>query len=162
MLDPTLATDAIVAAIAAIPSYSAAMTFQTPGGPLVRIAAFHYLEGSDEPLVKAVEEMPSPSTLVVWEGTRPGNFDGSTIWKHRWGVYIRMGNAAGVANPMGYERLWWTLCNALPTGSPVNIRYIQLYPGLDIMDTPSAEHMVDSNGVDFFKASIVIPEIGDN
>lgn len=162
MIDPTLATDAIVAAIASIPSFAAAMTFQTPSGPLVRITAFHYFDGSEETLVKAVDELPSPSTLVAWEGTRGGNFDGSTIWKHRWGVYMRMQNAAGVASPMGYERLWWTLCNALPAGSPVNLRYMELYPGLTLMDTPSVEHLVDSNGVDFFKASFVIPEIGDN
>jgi hypothetical protein len=162
VLNPAPATDAIAATLAAIPEVAAAMTVQTPGGPVVRISAFHYLMGDDQPLVKAIYEMPSPSMLIAWEGTRGGNFDGSTIWKHRWGVYFRMGNAAGVSDPAGYEYLWWVLCNKLPAGSTVNIRYMHLYDGLDIMDTPTIEHMVDEDQIDRFKATLVIPEIGDN
>jgi hypothetical protein len=162
MIGIELATDAIAAALASIPALAAAMTVSTPGGPVCRINAFHYLMGDEQTLVKAVYEMPAPSLLVAWEGTRGGNFDGATIWKHRWGVYYRMGNAAGIVDPVGYERLWYLTCNALPGGSPVNIRYMQLYDGLDIMDTPSVEHMLDEDQIDRFKGSFVIPEIGDN
>lgn len=162
MLNPLPATDAIAAALASIPELAAAMTVQAPGGPLVRISAFHYQLGQEQPLVKTVYEMPAPSMLVAWEGTKGGNFNGYQVWKHRWGVYIRMGNAAGVASSAGYEYLWSLICNGIPEGSAVNIRYMNLYPGLDIMDTPSVDHMLDQDQVDFFKGVFVIPEIGDN
>lgn len=162
MLNPAPATDAIAAALASIPALAAAMTVQTPGGPVCRINAFHYRMGEEETLVKALYEMPAPSMLIAWEGTKGGNFNGYQIWKHRWGVYIRMGNAAGVTNPAGYEYLWWLICNGMPQGSSVNIRYMQLFPGLDIMDTPSVEHTLDEDQIDRFKCAFVIPEIGDN
>jgi len=73
-----------------------------------------------------------------------------------------MGNAAGLTDPVGYEDLWWIVCNKLPGGSQTNIRYMQLYPGLDIMDTPSVAHALDEDLVDRFVGTFVIPEIGDN
>jgi hypothetical protein len=106
--------------------------------------------------------MPAPSMLVAWEGTKGGNFDGQTIWKHRWGIYYRMGNAAGVAVPVGYEDLWAITCNCPPGGTGPNIRNIQLCPGLDIMDTPSIDHALDEDLIDRFKGAFIFPELGDN
>ena len=39
--------------------------------------------------------------LLAWDGTQGGNFNGETIWKHRFNVYFRMGNAAGLSDPVG-------------------------------------------------------------
>jgi len=90
--------------------------------------------------------------LVAWERHNGGNFDGSQIWKHRLGhIYYRMGNAAGVANPVGYEDLWALTCNSPPGGHGPNIRNIELYSGLDIMDTPSIAHALDEDLIDRFK-----------
>ena len=82
-----------------------------------RISAFHFRLGQEHRLAEAIYKMPAPSMLVAWEGTKGGNFDGQTIWKHRWGIYYRMGNAAGVADPVGYEDLWWITCNRPPGGT---------------------------------------------
>jgi hypothetical protein len=99
---------------------------------------------------------------VVWDGTQGGNFDGETMWKHRFHVYFRMGNMAGSNDPVGYEELWTLVSNGIPTGSSVNIRYMNLLPGLNIMDTPSDAHAVDEDLVDRFVGTFIIPEIGDN
>ncbi len=154
MLNPAPITDAIAAVLRSIPELNTAIDS--------RVSAFHYRLGQEHRLAEAIYKMPAPSMLVVWEGTRGGNFDGQTIWKHRWGIYYRMGNAAGVADPVGYEDLWWITCNRPPGGSGPNIRQIQLYPGLDIMDTPSIDHELDEDLIDRFKGVFVIPEIGDN
>jgi hypothetical protein len=153
VLNPSPITDAIVGALRSIPELVAAM-----GG---RISAFHYRLGAEHRLAEAVYQMPAPSMLVAWEGTNGGNFDGQTIWKHRWGIYYRMGNAAGVSEPVGYEDLWWITCNRPPGGSGPNIRNLQLYPGLDIMDTPSIAHELDEDLIDRFKGLLIISEIGD-
>ena len=130
--------------------------------PTLRISAFHYRLGQENRLAEAVYAMPSPSMLVAWDGTQGGNFDGQTIWKHRFHVYFRMGNAAGSTQPMGYEDLWWMVCNRPPAGASANIRYISILPELDIMDTPSITHLLDEDQIDIFRGEFVLPEIGDN
>ncbi len=158
MLNPRPITDAIVTALANIPALAAAMTVNA----VVRIDAFHYQLGDEFSLAEAVYKMPAPSMLIAWEGTQPGNFDGCTIWKHKFSVFFRMGNAAGIGSPVGYEDLFWLACNGIPTGSSVNIRYMNLVSGVDIMDSPGILHRLDEDRMDFFQATFVIPEIGDN
>jgi hypothetical protein len=170
MLNPAGITDAIVTALKTITDLATAMTvLDANQDPVVRIVAFHYLLGQEQRLAEAIYGMPAPSMLVAWEGTKGGNFDGQTIWKHRFGIYYRMGNAAGAATPVGYEDLWALTCNGA-TGTPdktgavtgPNIRNIQIAAGLDIMDTPSIDHALDEDLIDRFKAVLIIPEIGDN
>ena len=169
MLNTSAVTDAIVAVLKTITDLAAAMTaLDATGAPVVRITAFHYLLGQEHRLAEAVYGMPAPSMLVAWEGSKGGNFDGQTIWKHRWGIYYRMGNAAGLAVPVGYEDLWALTCNGA-TGTPdktgavtgPNIRNIQIAAGVDIMDTPSIDHVLDEDLVDRFKAVFILPELGD-
>ena len=163
MLNPAPITDAIVAVLKTITDLAAAMTVVcTDKTSVVRITAFHYRMGQENRLMEAVYAMPAPSMLVAWEGTNGGNFNGYQIWKHRFGIYYRMGNAAGVASPVGYEDLWALTCNSPPGGDKPNIRNIQIYPGLDIMDTPSIDHALDEDLIDRFKGVFTIPEIGDN
>lgn len=162
MLNAARITDAIAAALRSIPDLAAAMTvLDANQRPVTRINPFHYCLGQENRLAEAVYAMPAPSMLVAWEGTNGGNFDGSQIWKHRWGIYYRMGNAAGVANPVGYEDLWALTCNGPCGGHGPNIRNIELYSGLDIMDTPSIAHALDEDLIDRFKGVFIIPEIGD-
>ena len=163
MLNPKLITDAVTAALQKIPALAAAMTVTDAGGnPNARISAFHYRLGAEHRLAEAIYKMPAPSILVAWEGTQGGNFSGYQIWKHRIAVYLRMGNMAGSVDPVGYEDLWWTLCNVPPSGASTNIRYLNILPALDIMDTPSVAHLLDEDQIDIFRGEFIIPEIGDN
>ena len=163
MLNASVLVDALVSALQAIPALAAAMTVvDSSGARVCRISGFHYLLGTERRRAEAIYKMPAPSMLVVWDGSEGGNFDGQTMWKHKFLVYFRMGNAAGIADPIGYEDLWSIVCNDPPTGSQQNIRYMQLYPGLDIMDTPSVAHALDEDLQDRFVGEWVIPEIGDN
>jgi hypothetical protein len=163
MLNPALITDALVGVLQTIPELAAAMTvLDANQQPIIRISAFHYRLGQENRLAEAIYAMAAPSMLVAWDGTQGGSFNGQSIWKHRFNVYFRMGNAAGLPDPIGYEDLWWIACNKPPTGSPVNIRYMNIVPGLDIMDTPSVAHALDEDLQDRFVGVFVIPEIGDN
>lgn len=163
MLNPAPITDAIVSALQSIPDLAGAMTvLDANQNAVCRIYAHHYRLGAEYRLAERIYKMPAPSLLVAWEGTHGGNFDGQTIWKHRFSVYFRMGNAAGSPDPVDYEQLWWLACNQPPAASPLNIRYMNLYPGLDIMDTPSVAHALDEDLQDRFVGTFVIPEIGDN
>ena len=162
MLNAAPITDSIAAVLQSIPDLAAAMTvLDANQNPVCRITAFHYRLGAEYRLAEAIYKMPAPSMLVAWDGTQGGNFNGQSIWKHRFNVYFRMGNAAGLTDPVGYEDLWSIVCNKPPTGSQVNIRYMQLYPGLDIMDTPSVAHALDEDLQDRFVGTFILPELGD-
>ena len=163
MLNPSQVTDAVVSTLASIPELAAAMTVMDANSdPTARITAFHFLLGADHRLAEAVYKMPAPSMLVVWDRDVGGNFNGYTICKHVIHVYFRMGNAAGLTDPVGYEDLWWIACNKPLQGNTQNIRYTNILPELDIMDTPSIAHMLDEDQIDIFRGEFVIPEIGDN
>ena len=128
-----------------------------------RITAFHYRLGQEHRLAEAIYKMPAPSMLVAWEGTQGGNFDGQTIWKHRFGDLLPDGQR-GRRRPIrsATRTCGGSSATRPPGGSQANIRYMQLYPGLDIMDTPSVAHALDEDLQDRFKGAFVIPEIGDN
>ena len=157
MLNPRIIADAIVSALRTIPDLVAAMA-----GEASRISAYHYLYGADNRLDLAINKMKPPSILVVFEGTQPGDFDGSTIWKHHFCVYIRVATAANMVLPLSYEDIWTLIVNEPVNGGAQNIRSVNLVDGVDIMDTPGIIHMLDEDRMDYFAARFVIPEIGDN
>lgn len=157
MLNPSDITEAIAAKLKLIPGLAAAMTVNS----VVRINAFHYRLGRENKLAQAVYVMPAPSMLVTWEGTKGGNFNGSQLWKHSFGIYYRMANVATAVSPVGYEDLWHETVNGIVGSTGQNIRYLNILPGLEIMDTPSIDHELDEDLIDRFKALFVIPEIGD-
>lgn len=158
MIDPTTLTDAVVTTLQSIPDLVTAMN-----GDQNRIYAYHYLYGSDHRFAEALYKITPPSILVVWEGTLGGNFDGQTIWKHKIGCYMRTSNVANAETPTSYEHLFYLIVNGPVFGGPQNIRGIDVIAGkVDIMDIPQAIHMVDEDGMDYFKVELVFPEIGDN
>lgn len=156
MINPSTLTDAVVAALQGIPDLVAAM-HDDP----TRIYAYHYLYGEESKFDLALNEIKPPSILVAWEGTLGGNFNGYTIWKHRIGCYVRSSNMANVDVPTSYEYLFYTMVNG-PVNGGQNIRYINVLPTVDIMDTPQAIHMLDEERMDYFKVEMVFPELGDN
>ena len=148
--------DAIVAAMQSIPDLVAAM-----GGDPGAITAFHYQYGADHRLQEHVYQIAPPGILVAWKGTLGGSFDGQTLFKHRFDVYIRSANAALDPSTAGPERLWALICNGTMPDER-NIRQVQLLPEVDIMEPPSVAHQQDEEQMDFFVGTLVIPEIGDN
>jgi hypothetical protein len=160
MLDCYDITEALAATLALIPDLAAAMTVTENGNTVVRISAFHYLLGQERQYLRAIYEMPAPSMLVVWRGDVGG--EQMTQVRHKYEIHCRMGNAAGQEDPVGYEQLWNLFCNAAPTGFPRNIRYINILPGLEIMENlPTCELPQDRDEIDRFVITLVIPEIGD-
>lgn len=157
MLNPAPITDALASALRGIPEFLQQMSNDSE-----RISAFHYLPGTDYRLAERIEKMKNPETVVAWDATLPGNFDGATIWKHRFNVYVRAGNQVNAADPKSFEYLWWAMVNRPVTGFGQNLRYLNLVSGLDIMETPGIRHMLDENLQDYFCATFVFPEIGDN
>ena len=146
-------TDAFVAAAASVPAFVDAL------GGSDRVKGHKYFNGTEFSLAEAVAKMTSPSVLIAWRNTLPGNFNGETVFKHHFEVYIRSANVARDA-PSGGARLWWLLFNTPMAGTTVNIRYTEFLPGL-IMDTPGVAARQDEEMMDYFCASVVFAEMGD-
>lgn len=163
MLKPSALVDAVVVALQSNQDLVAEML-----GDPTRIYAHHYLYGTENKLAEALYKMAAPNILVVWEGTVGGDFNGMTIWKHKVSCYIRATNAAKAVTPSSYENIWHAMVNKPVLGGQQNLRQIQLTgielpPGsVDLMDTPSIDHLTDEEGMDYFVARFVFPEIGDN
>ena len=156
MINPAQLVDSVVTALQGIPDLVSAM-----GSSAENIYAHHFLYGAENSLIDAVYKITPPGILVAYEGTLGGNFDAATIWKHKVACYIRAANATNQENPVSYEDIWSVIMNGPVNGGP-NIRCINVMPNTEIMDTPSIEHQIDQDGIDFFVVHLVFPEIGDS
>jgi hypothetical protein len=160
MLKASLIVDTVVSTLQTIQPLVTAMN-----GDPTRIQAFHFMPGLEKSLAEAINTMLQPSILVTWAGTMGGNWDGQTIFKHHVDVYFRTPNTANMVPALAYEDCYWLMVNQPVNGSDVpylNIRNIQILPGqLDLMDTPSVQHMTDEQGQDYFCGKFIFPEIGD-
>lgn len=162
MINTDLLVNAVVSTLQTIPDLVTALN-----GDPTRIFPYHYIYGIDAPLETALYEVKPPCIMVAWENTLPGDFDGTTLWKHTVNVYMRTGNQALASPPITPAYLWWMIINLGVNSTAVNIRYTQILksgstPLVDIMDTPAIEHMKDENGMDFFIGRCTFPELGDN
>jgi hypothetical protein len=157
MLDPSLLTAALAGTLQTISPLVAMI-----GGNTANIAAHKFSYGVDFRLKEAIYKMTSGGILVAWRGTRGGNFSGQTVWKHAIRGVARLPNQAPAESPAGLPDLWLQIVNGTVNSTSLNIRQVQIYSGVDIMDTPSSEVIEDEDGMDFLAFDIVLPEIGDN
>lgn len=165
MLDPDLVLSNLLTTFRSIPALVSEMADDSSN-----IFGHYYLAGEENSLVRVLSQMTSPSICVAYLDLLGGNFDGSTIWKHRLEVYIRPKNSAmgGVGSPSGPRassppHLWWLMMNSPVLGGTLNIRQVSLMSGsLMPMETPTLVHRQDEQGLDFFVGSMVIPEYGDS
>jgi hypothetical protein len=157
MLNSRNLVDAVVAALQSIPALVTAVA-----GDQSNIYAHHFFYGTDFSLNEAIYKMTSPSILVAWERTLGGNFDGMTEFKDLVCVYIRAANAAGQEAPLSYEDLWHLMMTSPVNAGTQDIRHIEIVPGeWTLMDVPSIAPLQDAESMDFFKASLVFPQLGD-
>jgi hypothetical protein len=159
MIDPDLVVSTLVSSFQSIPAVVTAL------GSTSLVVGHEYLYGVDNSLIRAINEMPGPSVLIVYLDLIGGQFSGMQVWKHRLEVYIRPKNAAtGPAPGSSPPHLWWLMMNSVVPflGGTQNIRYARLLPNLFPVDAmPHLTHRQDENGADLFCGSIVIGEQGD-
>lgn len=164
MLNPDLVLDALVATLQSINPLVQALG-GTVGGD-THVVVHHDYFGVDLKQSEVVYKLPSGGMLVAYDGTFGGNFDGRTVWKHRFAAFLRLPSQAGSSQPIGYGGLWQIAMTAGPVKafdgtSSFCIRSIQIYAGLSLMETPSLQRRVDEEGMDFFVGLMVFPELGD-
>lgn len=163
MLDPDVVLNAVVASLRSIPQLASELGF--PNVPIEQSIIGHFFySGEENALIRALSQMKSPSILVAYLDYIGGNFDGSTVWKHRLNLYLRPRNHASNGDAASGMHLWWMSMNLpiqVPEVAP-NIRHVELCDhSLQLMDTPSLLRQTDELGQDFFISTMVFNEKGD-
>lgn len=155
MLNPEVITDAFVAAAGNVPAFVEAL------GGTGRISGHKYFNGVDFRLAEAVEKMAASTILIAYRDRLSGNFNGMTVFKHCLQVYIRPPNVAGNA-PIGALGLEYLLFNSPMQGTTVTIRNTEIMPGLLMDPLPTVSARQDEDLQDYFCASVVLAEMGDD
>ena len=132
------------------------------GGDPDRIYAYHDQYPKKSSLALAIHQMPSPSIMVAWQGTAPGSFGGSDVWKHQLSLFLRARETFDGDPPTAYYRLFRLITKGVPTsvGVPMINATVQscCYP----MDVPSIQRATDAEGLDYFEINMAFTEIGDD
>lgn len=134
------------------------------------IIPHYFFGGADNAITRVAGNMSDGRILLGVASQIGGNFDGTTIFKHRVDVYIRARNAASQAmndpttTSVSLWGLWALLCNGVITSpSGPNLRSVRLLSGdLDLMDTPTAIVRPGEDSADLLYATMVFPEVNDS
>lgn len=162
MLDPDVVLNSVVASLQSIPQL--AVELGAPQVPVTESITGHFFySGEENSVARALGQMKSPSILVGYLDYIMGNYDASTVWKHRLNLCIRARNKASNGNSASAPHLFWMAMN-LPITVPQiasNIRYVDLAGGFLWLYETNVRHQPDELGQDFFVSLMTFNEIGD-
>jgi len=144
MLNPDAIGNRIVEAWQSIPEVSD-----------VRITYFDFQAGVQLPLAQRIYQMTPPEIIVACDSFKMGNYNGQSLWRFAFGVYIRTTTQA-------YGQLLWHLLNKPVLGTTNNIREIQLLPDLDLVEVTQFNHSIDENKQDYFVGQLQMFQLGDD
>ena len=155
MTDPTEIAAQLVAFLRDIPALVAAMD-----GVAGNIAAFEDAYPARN-LLQAIHEMPAPGILVVWMATDlAGRGGDQEIWKHRFAIELRAGEAKGTDAP-GTARTYPALMQLVLSGKPATLGepdlpmiYQTVHDGCLPMDPPSTARQTSTEGLDYFEMTL--------
>jgi len=156
MIDPSELVNNLVALLRDIPD----LVMEMNGDP-ERIYAYHDQYPKRSSLALAIHQMPAPSIMAAWQGTVPGTFGGSDVWKHQVTLYLRARETFGGDPPTAYYRLFRLITKGVPAAAGVPMINATVHPSCYPMDVPSIQRATDAEGLDYFEVSMTFTEIGD-
>jgi hypothetical protein len=156
MIDPSTLIDSLVTLLRDIPD----LVTEVAGDP-ERIYAYHDEYPKRSSLALAIHQMPAPSIMVAWQGTAPGNFGGSDVWKHQVSLFLRAGETFDGDPPTAYYRLFRLITKGVPESTGLPLLNSTVHSSCYPMDVPSVQRATDAEGLDYFEAQMSFTEIGD-
>jgi hypothetical protein len=157
MIDTSEIVDALVATLRDIPELVSEM-----GGDPDRIYAYHDQYPKRSSLAYAIHQMPAPSIMAAWQGTSPGSFGGSDVWKHQVSLFLRARETFDGDPPTAYYRLFRLITKGAPGSAGVPMLNSAIHPSCYPMDIPSVQRSTDAEGLDYFEVNMSFTEIGDD
>lgn len=131
------------------------------GGDPGRIYAYHDQYPKKASLAFAIHQMPAPSIMAAWQGTAPGNFGGSDVWKHQVSIFLRVRETFEGDPPTAYYRLFRLITKGAPESADAPMINVTVHPSCYPMDVPSIQRSTDAEGLDYFEVNMSFTEIGD-
>lgn len=156
MIDPSTLIDSLVTLLRDIPD----LVMEVGGDP-DRIFAYHDQYPKKSSLALAIHQMPSPSIMVAWQGTAPGNFGGNDVWKHQASLFLRARETFDGDPPTAYYRLFRLITKGVPASAGVPMINVTVHPSCYPMDVPSVQRATDAEGLDYFEVAMSFTEAGD-
>ena len=157
MINPSEISDNLVALFRSIPELVAEME-----GDPERIQAYHDAYPDRVSAALAMYELSSPGILVIWQGTQPGTFGNSEVWKHQFSLILRARDEWKGEPPAGYYRIFRLLWNGSPDGSAPGLQRAVVHTDCQPADVPTIARATPQEGMDFFEVSVTFTEIGDS
>ncbi len=157
MIDTSELVNNLVASLRDIPDLVTEM-----GGDPDRIYAYHDQYPKKSSLAFAIHQMRSPSIMVAWQGSAPGNFGGSDVWKHQVSLFLRARETFDGDPPTAYYRLFRLITKGVPASAGGPMINATVHPSCYPMDVPSIQRATDAEGLDYFEVNMTFTEIGDD
>lgn len=157
MIDPSILIDSLVTLLRDIPDLVTEV-----GGDPERIYAYHDQYPKKSSLALAIHQMPAPAVMAAWQGTSPGNFGGSDVWKHQVSIFLRAQETFDGDAPTAYYRLFRLITKGIPASAGVPMLNATVHPSCYPMDVPSIQRATDAEGLDYFEVSMSFTEMGDD
>jgi hypothetical protein len=156
MIDPSELIDSLVVLLRDISDLVAEV-----GDDPERIYAYHDQYPKKSSLALAIHQMPVPAIMAAWQGTAPGNFGGSDVWKHQVSLFLRAGETSVGEPPTAYYRLFRLITKGVPETTGLPLLNSTVHPSCHPMDLPSIQRQTDAEGLDYFEVQMSFVEIGD-
>jgi hypothetical protein len=158
MIAPSTLAGNIVTALRAIPALVTAM-----GGTATRISAYADTFPQSVQLFQAIQDLPPPGMLVVWNGTGPYGRGLSEVWVHEFAVIVRPKPETGTAT--GISDIWSNFVNGIPTAmGGQKMLFTEVNSALHRMETPSIRRMSlqvsETKVLDYFEITMRFVEKG--
>jgi len=157
MINAAEIIDSLVGLLRDIPELVALM-----GGEQGRIFAYHDLYPKRISIDRARYEMPAPGIMVAYQGTSPGSFGRSEVWKHELSITLRAGEEQDGEAPIGYYQLFRLITKGVPASLGLALGLATVHASCQPMDTPALRRQIDAAGVDYFEIAMSFTEIGDD
>ena len=156
MINPAEIVTALVDLLRDIPDLRAEMN-----GDTARIFAYHDQYPKKVSLALALYQLPAPGVMVAWQGGSLGSFGSFEAYKHRFSIFLRAGESLADDPPASYYKLIRLLIKGVPASVNQPMTNLTVHLSCHPMEVVDWARQTDAEGLDYFEASVVFTEIGD-
>ena len=137
MVNPDTLVDAIRDKLRAIPAVVSMV-----GNDESRITSY---EDDEDSWSIAVNQMVTPSILVVWHGNDPSG-DEISVWIQRCSIYLRLNTRLGLA--------FTNICDSVATGDEQKFTETEFHADFELLDIPYFSRADDEDRAEYPKIDL--------
>ena len=161
MINPGTLLDDIVTQLRLV----SALVTEMAGDP-DRIAPYYDNYPESTSTTRAIQDMPAPGLLVMYDGTSQGG-GRMQPWAHQFKLILKLGEKVSASTGADHYSALHLLVDGIPTGGALKLLNMEINSGCDGMDVPRMERqglIIDAAGnqMDYWVVRWVLSEKGDD